>query len=91
MRKQSLKLAARDISFLQWLRDNGGDCDLPGTTDLGTFYRVVNSGCVEVQSNRYSDALRFTLTETGREAIEAKERQVVHAKRVRGRPTSGPP
>ena len=62
MRKQSLKLAARDISFLQWLRDNGGDCDLPGTTDLGTFYRVVNSGCVEVQSNRYSDALRFTLT-----------------------------
>ena len=87
MRKQP-KLAAVDVFFLRWLRDNGGKCDLPGDTDLGAYYRVVNSGYVEVGVYRFSDALRFTLTGTGRQAIEANGFQNVIAKprRVRGKP-----
>jgi hypothetical protein len=54
------KLVAVDVFFLRWLRDNGGKCDLPGDTDLGVYYRVVNSGYVEVGLDRFSDALRFT-------------------------------
>jgi hypothetical protein len=85
MRKQPPKLAAVDIFFLRWLRDNGGKCDLPGDTDLGAYYRVVNSGYVEVGVDRFSDALRFTLTGMGRQAIEANGFQNVVAKPRRGR------
>ena len=89
MRKQP-KLAAVDVFFLRWLRDNGGKCELPGDTDLGAYYRVVNSGYVEVGLDRFSDAVRFTLTGTGRKAIEANGFQNVVAKprRGRGRPRS---
>jgi hypothetical protein len=88
MRKQPPKLAAVDVFFLRWLRDNGGKCDLPGDTDLGAYYRMVNSGYVEVQLDRFSDTLRFTLTGAGRQAIEANGFQNVIAKprRARGKP-----
>ena len=85
MRKQPPKLAAVDVFFLRWLRDNGGKCDLPGDTDLGAYYRAVNSGYVEVQLDRFSDTLRFTLTGAGRQAIEANGFQNLVAKPRRGR------
>ena len=83
-------MVAVDVFFLRWLRDNGGKCDLPGDTDLGVYYGVVNSGYVEVGLDRLSDAVRFTLTGTGRKAIEANGFQNVVAKprRGRGRPRS---
>jgi hypothetical protein len=93
MRKQSLKLTGRDFFFLRWLRHNYGKCEIPGNTDLGKYYRVINSGCIEVQLDRFRNVLRFTLTDAGRGTIEAKERQQLPAKpkRLRSRPTNGPP
>jgi hypothetical protein len=85
MPKRPPKLPAVDIFFLRWLRDNGGKCELPGDTDLGAYYRVVNSGYVEVGVDRFSDTLRFTLTGTGRQAIEANGFQNVTAKPKSGR------
>jgi len=57
------KLTDEEISFLQWLRENGGRRAVSGNSDLSEYGRVVASGYVEVKPNRFSaDTIYFTIT-----------------------------
>src|SRR5262245_19815042 len=65
-------LTSEEISFLQWLCENGGRCAVAGDIDF-TFYRhVVDSSYVEVKPNRFSaNTLYFTITKDGGQTLEA--------------------
>ena len=71
MSKQ-LTLTAGEISFLRWLRDNGGTGSRSGNNWLGTAERLIRAGYVEVQMDRSRpDTLHYRLTDGGREALAA--------------------
>jgi hypothetical protein len=76
-----LKLANNELAILGWLRDNGGKETFSDKTSLDSYYRLVKAGYVEIQFDRSSDAIHFTLTEIGREAQRAAERQKARGKR----------
>ena len=69
-------LTSEEISFLQWLCENGGRRAVAGDIDF-TFYRhVVDCGYVEVKPNRFSaNTLYFTITIEGRQTLEASHRK----------------
>jgi hypothetical protein len=78
-----LKLTNNELAILGWLRDTGGKGTFSEKTRLDSYYRLVRAGYVEIQFDRNLDAIHFTLTEIGREAQEAAERQKAHGRRHR--------
>jgi hypothetical protein len=70
------KLTEVEISFLEWLRDQGGKYALNGNDEFSKYYRLVNAGFIEVQlPDRFNPAVvTFKLTESGQEFLKAVER-----------------
>ena len=71
------RLTKSEISFLRWLRDQGGTCALSESGECAKYYRLVKAGHVEMQlPDRFNPAvLNFKLTESGQGILEAAERQ----------------
>jgi hypothetical protein len=70
------KLTKVEISFLGWLRDQGGKCALNWNDEFSKYYRLVNAGFIDVQlPDRFNPAVvTFKLTESGQEILRAVER-----------------
>jgi len=66
------RLTDQEISFLQWLCENGGRRAIVGDVDFNEYRRVADSGYVEVTPNRFSaNIVYFTITAGGRRTLEA--------------------
>jgi hypothetical protein len=91
---QMRRLTKAEISFLRWLRDQGGNCALPENNEFGSYYRLVKTGYVEMQlPDRFIPAVvNFKLTESGQGVLEAAEgQQSVANTRTHPNRTSGLP
>jgi hypothetical protein len=86
-----LKLTNNELAILGWLCDNGGKGTFSEKTRLDSYYRLVRAGYVEIQFDRNLDAIHFTLTEFGREAQEAWERQKARGERHQHQKSIGEP
>jgi len=70
-------LTSAEISFLQWLCENGGRRAMAANADFAEYRRVVDCGYVEVKPNRFSaNTLYLSITNGGRQTLEAIERGV---------------
>jgi hypothetical protein len=71
------RLTRTEISFLRWLRDQGGNCALSENSEFAKYYRLVKAGYVEMQlPDRFNPAVvNFKLTESGQGILEAAECQ----------------
>jgi hypothetical protein len=61
------RLTKIEVSFLGWLRDQGGKCAFSGNNQFSKYYRLVKAGYVEMQlPDRFNPSLvDFKLTESG--------------------------
>jgi len=72
------KLTNEEISFLRWLRENGGRRAVSVNNDLRDHGRLIDSRYVEVRPNRFSaDAVYFKITTGGRQVLETIEMSIV--------------
>jgi hypothetical protein len=77
MRKQ-LTLTPGEISFLQWLSDNGGIGSRSGNNWIGTTERLVRFGYVEIQLDKLrANTVHYRLTENGLEVFSRRNRITV--------------
>jgi hypothetical protein len=69
MRKQ-LTLTPHELSFLQWLSDNGGIGSRSGDNWIGSAERLVRFGYVEIQMDKLrANTVHYKLTDNGQEAL----------------------
>jgi hypothetical protein len=67
------RLTNEEISFLQWLCENGGRRVVVGDIDFDEYRSMVDSGYVEVKPNRFSaNTLYLTITNGGRQTLEGR-------------------
>ena len=88
------RLTKIEVSFLGWLRDQGGKCAFSGNNQFSKYYRLVKAGYVEMQlPDRFNPSLvNFKLTESGQGVLEAAEgQQPIRKSRTHPNPTSGRP
>jgi hypothetical protein len=65
-------LTNEEISFLQWLCENGGRRTVEGEISFALYSGVVDCGYVEVRPNRFSaNTVYFTITKQGIQTLEA--------------------
>ena len=71
------RLTKIEISFLRWLRDQGGNCALSENDECAKYYRLVKIGYVEMQlPDRFNPTIvNFNLTESGQGILEVTESQ----------------
>ena len=71
------RLTKIEISFLRWLRDQGGNCAFSENNEFAKYYRLVKTGYVEMQlPDRFNPSVvNFKLTESGRGILEVTEGQ----------------
>jgi hypothetical protein len=72
------RLTNREISFLQWLYENGGRRAVPEDIDFSEYRSLADSGYVEVQPNRFSaNTLYLTITNGRRQTLEAARQELI--------------
>jgi hypothetical protein len=66
------RLTKIEISFLRWLRDQGGTCALSENSEFAKYYRLVKTGYVEMQlPDRFNPTVvNFKVTESGQGILE---------------------
>jgi hypothetical protein len=73
-----VRLTNEEISFLQWLCENGGRRAVAGDIDFTDYRHVVDCGYGEVKRNRFSaNTLYFTITKGGKQTLEDAKHGVV--------------
>ena len=88
------RLTRTEISFLRWLRDQGGNCALSENSEFAKYYRLVKAGYVEMQlPDRFNPAVvNIKLTESGQGILVVTEsQQSVRNSRRHPNPSSGLP
>ena len=88
------RLTKIEISFLRWLRDQGGTCALSESSEFAKYYRLVKTGYVEMQlPDRFDPTVvNFKLTESGQGILVVTEsQQFVRNSRRHPNPSSGLP
>ena len=70
-----LKLTKDEITFLRWLRTNGGQASLSGMIKPGSADRVISAGYIAAEADAHRPGtVRYTLTDDGREALGLYEK-----------------
>jgi hypothetical protein len=88
------RLTKIEISFLRWLRDQGGTCALSESSEFAKYYRLVKTGYVEMQlpDGFNPTVVNFKLTESGQGILVVTEsQQSVRNSRRHPNPSSGLP
>jgi hypothetical protein len=68
------KLTRKEGLFLNRLQDQGGRLTISGNT----YDRLIKAGYVLPEHDRFSpNTIHFTLTETGREALEIHQKKAI--------------
>jgi hypothetical protein len=67
-----LKLNRDELTFLRWLRTNGGKASLAKSIRLDVTHRILPAGYITIEMDMArSDSVHYTLTEQGHEALGA--------------------
>jgi hypothetical protein len=78
-----VRLTNEEISFLQWICENGGRRAVAGDIDFTDYRRVVDCGYVGVKPNRFSaNTPYFTITKGGRQTSRSRQARRGIAKAV---------
>jgi hypothetical protein len=74
MAKKPLKLTAHEVSFLRWLRGNGGSGARSGNKWIGSADRLVEADYVTDRTDPFRPAtVHYVLTQAGAEALGRSE------------------
>jgi hypothetical protein len=65
------QLTAGELSFLHWLRENGGRGSRSGENWISPVDRLLAAGHIQAEVDQSNPVtVHYTLTQTGREALE---------------------
>jgi hypothetical protein len=74
MANARFRFTPSELSFLRWLRDEGGTGARSGSMWIGSTDRLVTAGFIEAHPDKLSpDTVHYTLTDKGLLALEEAE------------------